>query len=124
MSVIDWKRGDSFRVDELGMLTEDADGLLTMEVNGKPVKASVLDMTGWTVASQMRRKDDGTLVADLEFAWIDRLTGKYGLQVKDTTGWPLTTLAWDVQFTDPSGFVTSSETQFIRIKQDQTRAAE
>lgn len=124
MKMIDWKRGDSFRVDELGMLVEDANGTLTMEVNGEQVPASVLDMTDWEVKSQMRRKDTGELVADLEHAWTDRATGKYTLQVKDTTAWPLTTLAWDVQFTDPTGFVTSSETQYIRIKQDQTRAAE
>lgn len=123
MNAIDWKRGDSFRVDELGMLTEDANGLLTMEVNGQPVKASPLNMAGWVVASQMRRKDTGELVVNLEHAWIDRAAGKYTLQAKDTTGWPVATLAWDVQFTDPSGFVTSSETQYIRIKQDQTRAA-
>lgn len=119
--VIEWKRGDSFRVDELGMLVEDANGALTMEVNGAQIKASPLDMTGWGVASQIRRKDTDELVADLEFSWTDQATGKYSLQVKDTTGWPLGMLAWDVQFTDPDGFVTSSETKFIRITKDQTR---
>jgi hypothetical protein len=121
--VVDWKRGDSFRVDELGMLIEDANGALTMEVNGAQVKASPLDMTGWTVASQMRRKDTDELVADLDFSWTDQATGKYSLQAKDTTKWPVTTLAWDVQFTDPSGFVTSSETKYFRIIKDQTRAS-
>ena len=121
--VIEWKRGDSFRVDELGMLKQDDSGTLTMVVNGAQVKASPLDMTGWTVASQVRRKDTGELVADLDFAWTDQATGKYSLSAKDTTEWPVAMLAWDVQFTDPDGFVTSSETQLIRIKQDQTRAS-
>lgn len=124
MSLIDWKRGDSFRVDELGMLKEDPEGELTMDVGGKLVKASPLDMTGWEVRSQMRRKDTGALVADLVHVWTDRATGKYSLQALDTTGWPITTLAWDVQFTGPDGFVTSSETQYIRIKADQTRTDE
>lgn len=124
MELIEWKRGDSFKVDELGMLVEDANGALTMMVNGVQMKASPLDMTGWGVASQVRRKDTGDLVADLEMTWTDQATGKYSLQAKDTTAWPVTTLAWDVQFTDPAGFVTSSETQYIRMKKDQTRTGE
>lgn len=124
MEVFEHKRGDSFRVDELGMLAEDADGALTMMVDGAEVRASLLDLTGWGVASQVRRKDTGELVADLEVSWKDRAAGTYSLLAKDTTAWPVTMLAWDVQFTDPDGFVTSSETKYIRIKKDQTRAAE
>ena len=124
MEVIDHKRGDSFRVDELGMLVQDDAGTLTMIVNGVPMKARVLDMTGWAVASQLRNKQTGELVADLAHAWTDQATGKYSLTALDTTAWPVATLAWDVQFTDPDGFKTSSETRYIRIKADTTRAAE
>ena len=124
MEAIDWKRGDSFRVDELGMLVQDPNGTLTMIVNGVEMRASILNMTGWIVASQVRRKDNGELVADLDFAWTDQATGKYSLTKKDTTGWPLTMLVWDVQFTAPDGFVTSSETKYIRIKCDTTRTGE
>lgn len=124
MEVFDHKRGDSFRVDELGMLVERADGPLTMIVDGKELRAAVLDLTGWGVASQLRRRDTGELVADLVVTWNDRTTGTYSLTALDTLAWPVTTLAWDVQFTAPDGFVTSSETKYIRIKKDQTRAAE
>jgi hypothetical protein len=123
MSTIDWKRGDSFLVEELGMLKPDPDGTLKMIVNGEEVPASALDMTGWAVASQIRRKDSDELVCDLEFAWVNQVQGSYRLQAKDTSAWPLAMLSWDVQFTNPDGFISSSETMFIRCKKDQTRAA-
>jgi len=124
MEVIDHKRGDSFRVDELGTLIQDDAGPLTIIVNDKPMKARVLDMTGWTVASQLRNKQTGELVADLVHAWTDQATGKYSLTALDTKGWPVGMLTWDVQFTAPDGFISSSETRYIRIKADTTRAAE
>jgi hypothetical protein len=124
MEVFDHKRGDSFRVDEIGMMVQDDVGALTMIVDGVEVRASLLDLTGWGIASQLRRKDTGELVADLDVIERDRSKGQYSLQAKNTTEWPVTTLSWDVQFTSPDGFVTSSETKYVRIKKDQTRAAE
>jgi len=124
MEVFDHKRGDSFRVDELGMLVQDDAGALTMIVDGVEVRASLLDLTAWGIASQLRRKDTGELVADLEVIERDRTKGQYSLQAKETDAWPVTTLSWDVQFTSPDGFKTSSETKYIRIKKDQTRTAE
>jgi hypothetical protein len=104
--VIEWKRGDSFVVDEPGMLAD-----------GQP-----LDMTGWTVESQIRRKDTGELVATMAQSWTTRGIGAFRLEVKDTTAWPLIVLAWDVQLTDPAGYVASTPTRYIRCKQDETRA--
>ena len=124
MEVFEHKRGDSFRVDEPGTLVQDDAGELTMNVNGVQMKGRLLDMTDWQVASQLRNKQTGELVVDLEVVWADRAKGAFALIAKDTTAWPLTTLSWDVQFTDPDGFVTSTDTKHIRIKQDTTRAAE
>lgn len=122
MGSINWKQGDSFIADEAGMMVADPDGTLTMIVNGAAVKAKLLDMTGWQVKSQVRRKDTDELVCELDFSWTNQVAGAYRLQAKDTTAWPLTQLAWDVQYTDPDGYVTSSETQYIRCTKDQTRA--
>lgn len=118
---LDWKRGDSFVIVEPGMLIADPAGDKTMTVDGKPVPARLLDMSGWTVQAQVRAKAGGTLVADLELVWIDRAYGSYQLQAKDTTSWPVGALLCDVQFTDPEGFIASSETLTIKLLADQTQ---
>lgn len=121
-TVIEWKRGDSFVLVEPGTLVENASGTLTMNVNGASVPASYLDMAGWTVKSQIRNKATGELVSDMAFSWLDQSIGSYQIEVKDTSQWPLATLAQDIEFTDPIGYVSSSETIYIRCKIDQTRA--
>lgn len=107
MTTIDWKRGDSFVVDESGML---ADGV-------------ALDMTGWTIASQIRTQRSDTLVANLAVTWLNQDIGAYHLECVDTTAWPIGKLLWDIQFTDPDGYVTSTETVTINCIKDQTRPA-
>jgi hypothetical protein len=119
---IEWKRGDSFVIDEPGMLVEDPNGTQSMTVDGVAVRASPIDMTGWTVKSHIRRKDTGALIAECVHTWTNRAYGAYRLAVMDTSAWPLRVLAWDIEFTDPNGFVGSTKTVYIQCIKDETRA--
>lgn len=139
MNTIEWKRGDSFVVNESGVLVSDPTGGKTMTVRATmrsgvlvedatgtltmSVPARLLDMTGWNVLSHIRRKDTSALVCALDLLWTNRVAGAFTLEAKDTTTWPVGLLLWDVQYTDPSGYVASTETMAIKCKADQTTAA-
>jgi hypothetical protein len=97
------KRGDTFTLDFA--LTE-SDG------------TTPLDMTGWTVRSQVRRRK--TLVADLVFTAIDAAAGTFRLACADTTDWPRGELQSDIEYTDLSGRVISTETYTIEVLEDVT----
>lgn len=80
----------------------------------------IVDITGWTMISQVRRADK--LVDTLDITLIDAATGKFALSKDkiDTALWPVYTLQCDVQFTRPEGTV-SSETFHIDVQRDVTR---
>jgi hypothetical protein len=107
---IEWKRGDSFAMTAAETLLQKA-GQLSQQLN----------MKGWGIASQVRERATDELVCTLAMTWIDATIGSFVLEAKDTTMWPVGMLLLDVQYTNPQGYVSSSETISIRCKADQTR---
>lgn len=77
------------------------------------------DLSGWTVRSQVR--DNDTLVADLEFSWVDQTAGTYQLRLDDTTAWPTKLLQCDIEYTTDAAQVVSTETFGITCIRDVTQ---
>jgi len=101
---ITYKRGDTF-----------APALAVTENN------VAVDITGWTISSQIRTPDD-VLVADLAVSNRDNAAGTYTLSPTvdyPETGWPVGILHWDIQYND--GTVFSTQTIVIRCEKDITR---
>lgn len=105
-SVIKHKRGDT--IDWTGFY----------KINDVPV-----DLTNITISCQFR-KEDGTLVIAPTIAKLNQGTnpGKYIISVNaaTTSTFALGKLKADIQYTDVSGFVVSTETFSINIIQDIT----
>jgi len=78
-----------------------------------------IDLTGWTVASQVRYK--GTLVSALTVTVTDAAAGAFQLEAQSTQDWPAKELACDIQYTAPSGQVMSTETFAINCVADETQ---
>ena len=76
-------------------------------------------MTGWSVASQVRDGETGTLIASLIVTWTNQANGEYNLKMA-TSGWPRKKLRWDIQYTDPAGVVASTETKILDMQDDVT----
>lgn len=76
--------------------------------NGAPV-----DMTLWSVASQIR--DGETLIADLTLTWVDRAQGKFRLSFAETASWPLKKLKWDIKYTTNTGQITHTDTILVMV---------
>jgi hypothetical protein len=110
MILITHKRGDTFRQS---FIAQDSDGL--------PV-----DLTDYTIESQARNKS-GTLLASFSVNKTDAVNGEFDITEADTSGWPIYrpgspshSLYMDIQYTDPSGTVESTETLMISVKEDIT----
>lgn len=102
-----FKLGDTFDVSDQ----------LVMTLEGVPVT----DFTGMTGASQIRGVD-GTLIAELEFTWLDTIQGFYRARfVGSTQAWPHGEALHDVQLTTAGGDVVSTETESINFVRDVTR---
>ena len=103
-NVIDFKRGDTFEI---------AGQLLS---NGSP-----LDITGYSIRSQIRYRNN--LVKNLSASITDAASGKYKLSAtsSDTALWPVSDLDMDIEFTDLSGKVTSTNTIIVRVILDITQ---
>lgn len=100
------KRGDSFKP--------------SMTVSNGNVPQNI---TGWTIASQIRDKDD-VLVAALEVFDRHDTLGIYNLRPTvdyPETGWPVGTAYWDIQYTDTNGTIVSTQTITLRIERDVTK---
>lgn len=106
MAVITHKRGDTFELN------------MTLENQG-----IAIDLTGWTIASQVRAGDD-SLVDDLTVTITDAAAGQVTVSATaaETEQWPTGQLDWDIEFTDPSGAVSSSDTITVTVVKDITRA--
>ena len=100
------KRGDTF----------DVSGQIDVTLQGSPV----LDLTGWTGASQIRTTS-GALIADLTFSWLNPAQRLMRLRATNSSGWMLGTHEIDVQLTSPAGDVVSTSTATIEIVRDVTR---
>lgn len=97
------KRGDSFQ----------------LTIQGKDANDDAQDMTGWSIASQVRQ-EDGTLVENLTHAWVEQSEGKYTLTGADTSTWPLEVLRCDIQYTTNAGIVMSTDTILVNMLEDIT----
>jgi hypothetical protein len=107
MATITHKRGDTFELT------------LTLENDGNAV-----DITNFTIASQIRQQDD-TLVQALTVTKIDPVNGQFTLTAVDTStdDWPIANLEVDVEFIEADGTVSSSETFNINVLKDITRSS-
>ena len=105
MAVITHKRGDTFQLT------------LTLENQGNAV-----DITNFTIASQIRDQDD-QLVEALTVTKTDASNGVFTLSATDTQTetWPIAKLDVDVEFIEPNNTVSSSETFNIQVIKDITR---
>jgi hypothetical protein len=103
-NVIEFKRGDTFETE--GQLLS----------NGSP-----LDITGYQIKSHIRYKNN--LVKNLAVSFTDAALGKYKLSAasSDTASWPISDLDMDIEFTDLSGKVTSTNTIIVRVISDITQ---
>ena len=103
-NIIDFKRGDTF------------------ELSGQLLSNGVaLDITGYQIKSHVRYKDN--LVKNLTASITDAVNGKYSVSATaaDTASWPVYDLQMDIEFTDTSNKVFSTQTITIRMIKDETR---
>lgn len=101
---IEHKHGSSFRAE------------LTAAVDGDP-----LDISAVTISSQIRAAQGSFLVPGVSVEIIDAAHGKFAVNAKDTTAWPVAMLEWDVRITGADGTVSSTETIFINCVREVTR---
>jgi len=97
----------------------------TLTLAGTVTLTDVSDFTGWTIASQFRQSGSDALLPGVAAAWVsqDTSTGTYTISATaaNTATWVPCDAVCDVQFTDPSGGVTSTDTFTIEIVRDVTR---
>lgn len=104
MVAIPFKQGDTFLVE------------------GQCQVAGVAkDLTGWQIDSEVRFQ--GKLVSTLTVERTNEVAGTYRLSClpASTKVWPVGTLDVDVQYTSPTGQVSSTDTFAIACKADVTR---
>lgn len=78
------------------------------DAEGQPI-----DMSGWTVACQVR-DNRGWMVADLAPVLTMPALGQYEIR-KPTTGWAPGTYRADLRYTDAGGNVLSTESFNVRL---------
>lgn len=87
------------------------------------LNGSVQDMTGWTLRCHLRKvvktstgESIGALIATIPAAWADATIGSVTLgDNSDTSSWPLTDAAIDIEATSPGGTKTITDTTKIEI---------
>lgn len=101
-------RGDSFEFS----------GPVTLLQNG----TALTDLTGWEAISQLR-KEDGSLIADLNVSWLSTAPPIINLEcpASQTRSWPVGGARLDIEFTSPTGKVVSTSIATLSITQDVTR---
>jgi len=105
MATINHKRGDTFELSS------------TLENEGNPV-----DITNFTITSQIRSPDDSLLQA-LTVTVTDAVNGAFTLSATpaQTETWDNIQYLSDIEFVDGGGEVNSSETFTINVIKDITR---
>ena len=81
---------------------------------------SPLDLTGWSIASQIRDGHD-TLIATLTVDLYTPVAGQYRLTGATTGAWPQGLAHMDIAYTDAGGRALSTETLTIGIEREVTR---
>lgn len=89
---------------------------------------TAVDITNYTITSQLRDSTDALLVTDnfdgsLSFTLIDASAGQFQLSASSsaTAEWEARTYDCDVQFVDSGNETSSSETFKIKVNKDITR---
>lgn len=102
---MDFKRGDTF--DYSGSVeVQDAEG-------------SSVDLTGWSVASEIKFPDSGQ-IETFSASWL--APGLVRVRsLASTASWPLGVALVDVQFVSPDGHVVSTQTARFNVVEDVTR---
>ena len=85
---------------------------------GQITQGELIDFTGFTLTSQIRRKvpaigQTDTLLSDASISWIAAATGSFLFEVPraDTVDWPVgVSLLMDVRVESPDGKYTRTET--------------
>jgi len=95
-------------------------GPVSAKVNG----VDTTDLTGWTARSQIRT-DKGVLIDDLVLVWLAQApVAAISIEGSGpTVDWPLGDAVIDIEFTDPSGRIVSTNRQTIKITLDVTRGS-
>jgi hypothetical protein len=85
---------------------------------------SVMDFTGWSIASQLRTALTGALVQDLSAEFVDAATGLVLLSAsaQQSNVWPLELLVMDIRLQSPAGQVVLSNTETINVVERVTHA--
>lgn len=101
------KRGDSLALD-CQALADDG--------------VTPIDITGWTLRSQIRNARDG-LLAELSVTLTTPAEGRYSLTAAlgATATWSPGSAEMDIEYEDPAGLVQSTETVPVLILRDVTR---
>ena len=104
--VYKFTRGDDFSIPMT---------LTNPQNNGSPV-----DITGWTIASQVRYA--GKLISDLSVVVTDAVGGAFTISLpkEQTIAWPIRELKCNIQFDRPVEGRVSSKTFIIDVEEDQT----
>jgi len=81
---------------------------------------SVVDITGWTITSQIRQET--TLTDSLTVVIVSLENGQFNLSATpvQTASWSLGSHSVDVEFIDAGGFVVSSQTFTLQLVRDIT----
>lgn len=101
MATITQKRGDTL------------EWVVTLSESGAPV-----DLTSWTILSQIR--NGATLIDQLTVTVVDAENGQFRLSATpaETEAYSAGTFACDIQFTDDSSDVFSTETFQVSVIED------
>lgn len=105
--VYDFVRGDDFSIPMT---------LTDPENNGNPI-----DITGWTIASQVRYSKK--LIDDAVVTITTAIDGEFTVSIakEKTVLWPTRRLKCDIQFDRPVQGRVSSQTFIIAVSEDQTQ---
>lgn len=105
MATITHKQGDTL------------DWVLTLTEGGAPV-----DITDWTIVAQIRASD--TLIASLTVTVVDAANGQFRLSATAaaTDSWTAGSHSCDIEITDDSSNVFSTETFTVVILEDITHS--
>lgn len=87
------------------------------------MNGAVYDFTGWTLRCHLRKVTKGpngdvlgTLIAEIPVAWSNATIGSVTLgDNTNTSAWPITDAAIDIEATSPGGIKTITDTTKISI---------
>ena len=105
--VYEFKRGDDF--------------LIPMTLTNPDNNGSAVDITGWTITSQIRYSRQ--LIDTLDVVITNGPGGAFQISkgYASTIMWPTRDLRCDIQFDRPVDGRISSQTFIVRVAEDQTR---